>query len=336
MSYEQNEDDVAYKDGTTAHEDLPFPIVHYPGHYGTFFAFQSREDEQLTICACAKEAVSNYIKLKINDYSNHYQREADDPILESNDFPLKLVEQLSLGSIKQDLSLIDQIEFQTGLCHECTEKIPSLHYCDAMYGSFFEQNFGWYVNKKYYEYGIDPTVGEIDPTICSKKILDAINFDPSYTYSNYIKMKDISSNEAEEFWKKFNEMRGKLGELIQNEVRLKFGHKKLGETWTTETLLFYIVSSQYPEYSIRRHYRPKFLEGLELDIYIEELKLGIEYQGIQHFQPIEHWGGQNAFVNLVQRDNRKKALCEALGIRLVFFNYNEKISNELVFNRLKV
>jgi len=32
-----------------------------------------------------------------------------------------------------------------------------------------------------------------------------------------------------------------------------------------------------------RHYRPDFLQGLELDIFIDELKIGMEYQGIQHF-----------------------------------------------------
>jgi len=305
MLEEEDDEYIAYKDGTIAREELPYPIVNYPGHYGTFFAFQRKGRGKLSVCSCAREAVSNYIKLKLSDHSNHYQREPDDPIFESNDFPKKLVDELSEKSFKQDLSLIDRITFQIGLCHECNEKIPSLRYCHKMYGSIFAQNFGWYVNKKYFEYGIDPSVVDLDPTICSQKILDAIDFDPSYTYSYYLQLQKESQKAAEDLWEKRNKMHFKLSELIQNEVRLKFGHKKLGETWTTETMLFYIIKSQYPQYYIRRHFRPDFLEGLELDIYIEELKIGIEYQGIQHFQPIEHWGGQAAFAKLVERENFK-------------------------------
>jgi len=33
--------EVAYRDGQQATESLPFPIVFYPGHYGTFFGFAS-------------------------------------------------------------------------------------------------------------------------------------------------------------------------------------------------------------------------------------------------------------------------------------------------------
>jgi hypothetical protein len=86
-----------------------------------------------------------------------------------------------------------------------------------------------------------------------------------------------------------------------------------GETWTSETSLFYIIKSLFPTHFIRRHYRPEFLQGLELDIFIEELKIGIEYQGIQHFQPIEHWGGKIAYLKLIERDARRKKYVKNLG-----------------------
>ncbi len=330
----KDEANIAYRDGTITHEALPFPVIFYPGHYGTFFAFQRQENEEVTLCACSREAVSNYIKLKLSDISNHYQREPGEAVFDSHDFPKKFVNQFSHEGINQDLSLLDNISFQTGLCHECNEKIPKLYYCHKMYGTIFDQNFGWYVNKKYFEYGVDPSAVDIDPTICSQKILDAIGFDSKFIYSNYLQLKNKSPSTAKELWLKINEMFFKLRELIHNEVRLKFGHKRLGESWTTETMLFYIVKSIYPEYHIRRHYRPNFLEGLELDIYIEEINTGIEYQGIQHFQPVEHWGGQAAFAKLIERDKRKKALCQSLSIRLIFFDYNENLNNDLVSERL--
>ena len=39
-----NNKKMAYKINTVAVENLPFPIVLYPGFYGAFFAFRKKED----------------------------------------------------------------------------------------------------------------------------------------------------------------------------------------------------------------------------------------------------------------------------------------------------
>ena len=51
----------------------------------------------------------------------------------------------------------------------------------------------------------------------------------------------------------------------------------------------------------------KALNGLELDIYYPELNIGIEYQGNYWHSLPEH----------IERDKRKKKLCEELGIKLI-------------------
>jgi hypothetical protein len=123
--------------------------------------------------------------------------------------------------------------------------------------------------------------------------------------------------------------------IIESEVRQKFGHKKVGEAWTSETILYNIVCSLFPGARIYRHYRPDFLQGLELDIFIDDFKLAIEYQGIQHFEPIEHWGGERSLRELEERDKQKKRICDSLRIRLIYFTYDEDLSNDLVFSKLK-
>ncbi len=77
------------------------------------------------------------------------------------------------------------------------------------------------------------------------------------------------------------------------------------------------------------------MEGLELDIFIKEVNIGIEYQGIQHYKPIKHWGGKEVLEELKERDRRKKKLCEKQKVHLVYFNYKEGLSDDFVLDKLK-
>jgi len=56
---------------------------------------------------------------------------------------------------------------------------------------------------------------------------------------------------------------------------------------------------------------------------IPKIDLAVEYQGEQHFKPIEIFGGEKGFQENKERDKRKKMLCEANGIRLEYINYDQ-------------
>ena len=49
-----------------------------------------------------------------------------------------------------------------------------------------------------------------------------------------------------------------------------------------ETILFNLVKEIYPKSKVIHHYRGKELEGLEIDVYVKEKKIGFEYNGLQH------------------------------------------------------
>ena len=102
----------------------------------------------------------------------------------------------------------------------------------------------------------------------------------------------------------------------------------------TETILFYMVKSLIGEKHVLRHYRPDFLKGLELDVFVPHLNIGIEYQGTQHFKPIEHWGGKETFKRTCERDRRKKKLCNQNQVKLIYFSFTEQITEALVKERL--
>lgn len=66
-----------------------------------------------------------------------------------------------------------------------------------------------------------------------------------------------------------------------------------------------------------------WLGRLQLDFYIPTLNVAIECQGIQHYQPRERFGGDNGYVIQIERDKRKKALCDSHGIPLYFISYKD-------------
>jgi hypothetical protein len=69
-----------------------------------------------------------------------------------------------------------------------------------------------------------------------------------------------------------------------------------------EKMIYYYLSKCFND--IKEQYRPKFLKGREIDIYIPELKLGIEYDG-------KNWHKDT------NKDILKNKLCEENGITLI-------------------
>ena len=59
--------------------------------------------------------------------------------------------------------------------------------------------------------------------------------------------------EAQELEKRHSKKLRRVWRIIENEVRRKFGHKKVGEAWTSETILYYMV---------KRLFRGKRLLGI--------------------------------------------------------------------------
>lgn len=123
----------------------------------------------------------------------------------------------------------------------------------------------------------------------------------------------------------------------ENIVRDSLGLPRIGKGWISETLLFNIVKEfcESYGYEVIHHSYPPFLGRQEIDIHIPSLNLGIEYQGIQHYEPIELFNGIEGLNKRKKLDERKKTLCREQGITLIEFNYDEPIEKDYVWNRLK-
>ncbi len=89
--------------------------------------------------------------------------------------------------------------------------------------------------------------------------------------------------------------------------------------WKNELTLFHAVRKRYPDTLYQ--YRPDWLGRQSLDLYIPSLQTAIEFQGIQHYHPVEFFGGEEALSQRQQLDLQKKQLCEENNVHLVEWSY---------------
>ena len=131
-----------------------------------------------------------------------------------------------------------------------------------------------------------------------------------------------------------NNHRGDVRET-ENELRRHFGYPEIGKSWITETILYNLVCVLFPGYEVIHHYRGRELEGLELDIWMPGPKIGIEYQGEQHYVVVGHWGGKAGLEKRQANDRKKRKLCKAQGYHLIEFKHSEDLTEKLVKGRIE-
>ena len=111
---------------------------------------------------------------------------------------------------------------------------------------------------------------------------------------------------------------GALVRRSENEARVNAGQHRVGEGWISETEMFNLINERFGQTTtIMQHGRPAGLGRQHLDVWIPEWKIGIEYQGLQHDQPVDFFGGEDTWLMTLERDERKRASCSKMGITLI-------------------
>ena len=124
-------------------------------------------------------------------------------------------------------------------------------------------------------------------------------------------------------------------EMRENRVRDLLGIPKIGEGWISETQLYRLVTFLFSAYAVDREASPEWLGRQRLDIYIPELHLAVEYQGQQHYKSVALFGGDEALARTKERDQRKRDLCHANGVTLIYFRHDEELTEKVVTRKLK-
>lgn len=106
------------------------------------------------------------------------------------------------------------------------------------------------------------------------------------------------------------------------------GKNKATHKWKSEQLLYHLVKGLFPDAIFQ--YKTNWLGNQSLDIFIPSQNVGIEYQGQQHYVPIDLFGGEEQFKERQKLDERKRNLCQNNNVTLIEWKYTKEINQENV------
>lgn len=109
--------------------------------------------------------------------------------------------------------------------------------------------------------------------------------------------------------------------------------------WKSEELVYNITKKLYGEFNVIYQHRPHYLATksgiLSYDVYICGLKIAIEYQGKQHYEPVECFGGYENYLKQNERDKIKAEKSRQNGVKLIYINYWEDITPTLIKDKVE-
>jgi transposase-like protein len=124
----------------------------------------------------------------------------------------------------------------------------------------------------------------------------------------------------------------KHGSFFQNpqdHINSKTGCPKCKTSKGENTILKYLEDNKI------KYIHQKTFEGciyknkLSFDFYLPNFNVCIEYDGLQHFEVIEYFGGQDAYDLRILKDNIKTEYCRNNNIRLERIIYSDDILEKL-------
>lgn len=129
----------------------------------------------------------------------------------------------------------------------------------------------------------------------------------------------------------------KLNMIIKNERKRVYDDiykelilkKQVPLKWKSEGELFIFIVKYFPEALFQ--YSPDWLFPQSYDVYIPSLNVAIEYQGIQHYQAVDFFGGEESYKRRIELDQKKKELSLLNKVILIDWSYEESLSeNKLI------
>jgi hypothetical protein len=99
--------------------------------------------------------------------------------------------------------------------------------------------------------------------------------------------------------------------------------------WVSENQLFQILKRKLKGMTIQQHAQPTWIMPQHFDVYIPEISIAVEYMGIQHYKPIDFFGGDAGFFMIQERDRRKVKKCQEHNVKLYFVQYDDDMGEKI-------
>lgn len=125
---------------------------------------------------------------------------------------------------------------------------------------------------------------------------------------------------------------------IEDFIREEHNLPKVGSGWVNQAALYDRIKSFYDNIKVLSEYSPIWLGRQRFDIYIPKYNIAIEYNGKQHYEPVDIFGGEEGFQNTIERDKNKRKLCKRNNCLLIEIRYDEdfNISVEKIINQVDI
>ena len=120
--------------------------------------------------------------------------------------------------------------------------------------------------------------------------------------------------------------------IIENECRLLNDEKIIGSFYNEDILFREIQKNFGNDFKIVSQGSPEWLKPQRFDIYLPELNIAVEYQGEQHYFPVDFGGkgkkfAKKQFEKNVKRDQMKKELAAKNNCPIIYVYPGYKMNN---------
>lgn len=158
-----------------------------------------------------------------------------------------------------------------------------------------------------------------------------------YEKPEYNKLKKIDADliiktrqkDNQKFYEMLSHFKKKYNDIYHSLVEKGIVTPK----WKSEYEMFKLIKRFFNDAVYQ--YKAKWLGNQSLDVYIPSKRIGIEYQGEQHYRLIEHFGGKESFEKRKELDRQKKELCTKNDVMLIEWKYSEPINEMILKNKIK-
>lgn len=103
--------------------------------------------------------------------------------------------------------------------------------------------------------------------------------------------------------------------------------------WINEQKLYNLIRLSYSDAVYQFH--PVWLGQQSLDIYIPSLKIAVEYQGRQHYEAVDFFGGEDGLKKRQELDQRKRKCCTENQVQLLEWPYTTPVDKPHVMKFVK-